>query len=360
MTIFDTIKDQDVPLRLVRNFIKRKRVPNALLFWGPSGVGKGLTAIALAKVLMAPDEEGDPGSLAARKIDHGNHPDLHVLSPVKKARIIDVDAIDFIIEFASLHPIEADRRVFIIHEADRMRAPAQNHLLKTLEEPLGKSLFILITEHPQLLLPTIRSRCQRVRFGRLRAETVKEILLRDRDVSPGQAEAVASVAEGQMTRAFDLIDTDKRDVVLDVVRRLSEGEDPMAVSEEFLKYVASQKKHFETGVKAAAEAAGSPELTREDRAQLRDEQAALVDALCRHDIMEMLYLMEVWYRDVLVYSATGNAEFVLNKDQLALLESADVSDPDAKIGAVEKSRRYLERFINEERVFRDLFFALAN
>ena len=239
-------------------------------------------------------------------------------------------------------------------------APATTPLLKTRGETLGKSLFILITEHQQLLLPPIRSRCQRVRFGRLRAETVKEILLRDRDVSPGQAEAVASVAEGQMTRAFDLIDTDKRDVVLDVVRRLSEGEDPMAVSEEFLKYVASQKKHFETGVKAAAEAAGSPELTREDRAQLRDEQAALVDALCRHDIMEMLYLMEVWYRDVLVYSATGNAEFVLNKDQLALLESADVSDPDAKIGAVEKSRRYLERFINEERVFRDLFFALAN
>ena len=360
MTIFDTIEDQDVPIRLIGNFVKRKRVPNALLFWGPSGVGKGLTAISLAKVLMSPDEEGDPESLAVRKIDHGNHPDLHILSPVKKSRIIDVDAIDFIIEFASLHPIEADRRVFIIHEADRMRAPAQNHLLKTLEEPLGKSLFILITEHPQLLLPTIRSRCQRVRFGRLRAKTVKEILLRDRDVSPEQAEAVASVAEGQMTRAFDLIDSDKRDVVLDVVRRLSEGEDPMAVSEEFSKYIASQKNQFAAAVKAASDSAGSPELTHEDRDRLKDEQAALVDALCRRDIMEMLYLMEVWYRDVLVYSATGNAEFVMNKDQMALLESAGVSDPDAKIGAVEKSRRYLERFLNEERVFRDLFFALAN
>ena len=76
--------------------------------------------------------------------------------------------------------------------------------------------------------------------------------------------------------------------------------------------------------------------------------------------MEMLYLMEMWYRDVLVYSATGDAEFVLNKDQMALLQSAGVSEPEDKIGAVEKARLYLERFINEERVFRDLFFALAN
>ena len=65
-------------------------------------------------------------------------------------------------------------------------------------------------------------------------------------------------------------------------------------------------------------------------------------------------------RDVLVYSATGDAELVLNKDQLALLQSAGASGPEGKIGAVEKARLYLERFLNEERVFRDLFFALAN
>ncbi len=358
--IFEAIKDQHVPVRLLSRFIERKRVPNALLFWGASGVGKGLTAFTLAKALMCPADEPEVlSSLAARKIDHGNHPDLHVVSPVKKSRIIDVDAIDTIIELASLHPTEAGRRVFIIHEADRMRAPAQNHLLKTLEEPLGKSVFILLTEHPQLLLPTIRSRCQRVRFGGLRPETVKEILLREREISPERAEALASVSGGQMTRAFDLVDSDKRDVVLDVVRRLSEGEDPMEVALEFSAYVAAQKDQFETAVQSATDISGFSELSPEDREQIKDEQAALVDALRRSAIMQMLYLMEVWYRDVLVYSATGDAEFVLNKDQQALLESAGVSDPDAKLGAVEKARLYLERFLNEERVFRDLFFALA-
>ncbi len=359
--IFDAIKDQDVPIRLIRNLIQRNRIPNALLFWGPSGVGKRLTAISFAKTLMSANpRSGEIDALTAQKIDNGNHADLHTVSPIKKSRIIDVDAIDTIIELASLRPAEAERRVFIIHEAERMRAPAQNHLLKTLEEPLGKSLFILVTEHQQLLLPTIRSRCQRLRFGRLRPETVEELLLRERDIPPDRAQAIAAVADGQMSRALDLVDSGKRDVILDVVRRLSEGEDPMGVAEEFVGYIAAQKSQFEAAVKADADSIATNELTREDREQIKDEQAALVDALCRRDTMELLYLMEMWYRDVLVYSATGDAEFILNKDQMALLQSVGVSEPEEKIGAVEKARLYLERFLNEERVFRDLFFALAN
>lgn len=355
---FDEIKDQAVPVRLLQNLLDRSRVPNALLFWGPSGVGKSLAATTLAKALMSLGSE--PDALTSRKIDHGNHPDLMIVSPVKKSRIIDVEAVQSMIEFASLRPLEADWRVFIIHEAERMRGPAQNHLLKTLEEPLGKSVFILLTEHPQWLLPTIRSRCQRLRFGRLQTDTVKEILLREREISSEQAGAVAAVAQGQMTRAFDLVDSEKRQVILDVVRRLAEGEDPLAVSEEFTGYVAAQKQQFQALIREASDSRELAELSREDKDQLKDEQAALVDALCRRDIMEMLYLFELWYRDVLVYSATGEAEFVLNQDQLALLESAAVTDPDKKIGAVEKARLYLERFLNEERVFRDLFFALAN
>jgi len=351
---FETILDQEVPVRFLTKLAQTGRIPNALLFHGPSGVGKGMTAMALANILMGGNDE-----MTARKIAHGNHPDLRIVSPVKKSRIIDVDTIDALIEWASLRPVEADWRVFIIHEAERMRGPAQNHLLKTLEEPLGKSVFLLLTEAPQILLPTIRSRCQRVRFGRLRPETVQSILLRERDITPDQAEAVAAVAQGQMTRAFNLIDSDMREAVLDVVQQLHAGTDPLALAEDFAKYVAARKVQFEAAVREASDTTDVSELSKEDRAQIKDEHAALVDALCRRDILELLNLLELWYRDVLVYSATGNADFVLNKDQLALLESAAVSDPDAKIGAVEKARLYLERFLNEERVFRDLFFALA-
>ena len=147
--------------------------------------------------------------------------------------------------------------------------------------------------------------------------------------------------------------------MFDVIKRLSEGENPLQLAEEFAKYLANQKAELQ----AALEADTSPEdlraLSKEDREQIKDEQTALVDAVSRRDIMEHLYLMETWYRDKLVYNATSDASRLLNGDQVAFLESAEIDEPDEKIGAIEKSRLYLERFLNEERVFRDLFFALA-
>jgi DNA polymerase-3 subunit delta' len=356
---FTDIRDQDVPLRLLRNMIARDRIPNGLLFWGPSGVGKRLTALELAKAMNCEAEGQDACGqcLPCKKIAHSNHPDVQVVIPVKKSRNIDVGAIEGIVEMVALKPFESDWRIFIIMDAERMRGPAQNHLLKTLEEPLGQTLFILITEFPQLLLPTIRSRCQRIRFGALRPDTVLEILCRDRELPREAAEAAASLSQGQISRAFDLVDTEKRSVVLDIVGRLSAGEDPLAVSEEFGKYLSAHKSSIEAGVKTDSDPVDKQEISKEDRERIKEEQMALVDALCRRDIMEHLYLFETWYRDALVYRATGEATHVLNRDQEALLESAGpLNDP---ISAISKARLYLERFLNEERVFRDLFFALA-
>lgn len=359
MTLGD-IRDQDVPIRFLRRIIESNRVPNALLLWGPSGVGKELAARAFAKELLCPGytDLKSPNAVAARKVDHGNHPDLRIVGPVKKSRIIDVEAIDTIIEMASLRPTEAAWRVFILREADRMRGPAQNHLLKTLEEPLGRSAFILITEHPHFLLPTIRSRCQRVRFGRLRPSTVADILARDRSTPRDQAEAIAGVAQGQMTRALDLVDSDKREIVLDLVDRLAQGEEPVALAEEFAAYVEHQRETIEAGLKSAP-ADPDGELSREAREGLKEEQAAAADAQARRDILELLYLIESWYRDVLVFGATGDAALVLNRDRLERVRAARTEGLAEKLAAVEKARLYLERFITEDRVFRDLFFALA-
>ncbi len=354
------LRDQDVPVRFLRRLIEAHRVPNALLFWGPSGVGKELAARAFAKDLLCPghEDEKSPFAIAARKVDHGNHPDLRVLGPVKKSRIIDVDAIESIIEMASLRPTEAKWRVFILREAERMRGPAQNHLLKTLEEPLGRSVFILITEHPHFLLPTIRSRCQRVRFGRLRPVTVADVIVRERNTPREQAEAVAAVAQGQMTRAFDLVDTDKREIVLDLVERIAAGEEPIALAEEFAAYVAAQRAAIESQLKAAP-ADPDGDLSREARESLKEEQAAAVDAQARRDILDLLYLIETWYRDVMVFGATGDASLVLNRDRIDRVRAAGGTGLAEKLEAVEKARLYLERFITEDRVFRDLFFALA-
>ncbi len=355
------ILDQPIPIRLLRNILATGRVPNGLLFWGPSGVGKNLAAGELAKAINCREADSDACGecLSCRKIAHGNHPDVHVTVPVKKSRIIDVEAISDILGLAVLRPFEGEWRIFIIHEADRMRGPAQNHLLKTLEEPAGRTLFILVSEHPRGLLPTIRSRCQTVRFGALSPKTVQSILMRERDIDVATAESIASVAQGQMTRALDLVDSEKRELVFSFLRRLAEGGNPLSLAEEFARYVSTEKGAIETSLKGQREPVDATEFSKEDRDRMKDEQQAAVDALGRRGIIEMLYLMETWYRDKLVYRATNDQSRVLNRDHLAALESSADEDLEAKLGAIDRSRLYLERFLNEERVFRDLFFVLA-
>ena len=355
------IRDQDAPIRLLSRILLRNRIPNGLLFWGAGGVGKRLAAIETAKAINCAEAEGDAcdNCLSCRKIKNGNHPDVMIVAPVKKSRIIDVDTVRGINEMAMLRPFESQWRVFIILEADRMGVSAQNHFLKTLEEPPGNSLFMLLTEHPGMLLATIRSRCQRVRFGALRPETVRELLQRERDLPQEAAESIAAIAQGQMSRALDLVDSDKREVVLDVVGRLDAGDDPLALAEEFAKYLGTKRERIKGAIKTEFEDTAPGSVGREDREELKNQQLALAEALIRRDIMELLYLFETWYRDRAVLAATGDLGQVLNRDQLARLEQAGPADLEVALAAVDKARLYLERFLNEERVFRDLFFALA-
>lgn len=84
-----------------------------------------------------------------------------------------------------------------------------------------------------------------------------------------------------------------------------------------------------------------------------------LEARMRRDIMEYLYLLETWYRDAMVFRATGALDHVLNRDEARRLAATPDADYGAKLGAIEQTRVYLERFLNEERVFRDLFFVLA-
>jgi DNA polymerase-3 subunit delta' len=357
---FTSIRDQDVPVRLLRNMLGRNRVPNGLLFWGPGGVGKRMTAFEMAKAINCARGDGDAcdACLSCRKVASGNHPDVTLVAPVKKSRIIDVDTINAVNDLAALRPFESKWRVFVLQEADRMGIAAQNHFLKTLEEPPGNSLFILVTEYPGLLLPTIRSRCQRVRFGVLRTATVTELLLRGRDLPRDTAESIAALAQGQMSRALDLVDSEKRETVLDITKRLADGDDPIGLAEAFARNLEQRRGQIESSLKADADPA-SADVSREDREENRKQQMALAEALIRRDIMEYLYLFDTWYRDELVYSTTGNEAQVFNRDQLARLREIKGGDYDRRFAAIEKARLYLERFLNEERVFRDLFFAFC-
>jgi DNA polymerase-3 subunit delta' len=116
---------------------------------------------------------------------------------------IKIEQVRDVIDRAGYRPFEGRRRVVIIDQADALGANAQDAILKTLEEPPSASVFVLVTDRPDMLLPTVRSRCQRLRFGPLSPGDVAAVLVRDHEMSAAEAHAAAAAAGGSIGRALD-------------------------------------------------------------------------------------------------------------------------------------------------------------
>ncbi len=185
------------------------RLPQAYCFSGPEGVGKRTTALVLAQALnclapLAGAAGGDAcgACLPCRKIRAGQHPDVTLVEPLEKS-VIGIDQVRELTARASLRPYEGRAKVWILDPADLLQEPAANALLKTLEEPAGATLFILVTARASALLPTIRSRCQSVRFELLPEAALQELLVRE-GRSPDAARVAAALAGGSAPRALAL------------------------------------------------------------------------------------------------------------------------------------------------------------
>ena len=185
----------------------RGSLPPSLIFAGPDGVGKRLTAVALAQLFNCPAPVAEPpdacGTCAScKRIARGVHADVLIIEPGETGSI-KVDQVRQAIERSAYRPFEGRRRVVIVDDADALEASAQNALLKTLEEPPAASSFILVTSRPDLLLTTVRSRCQRLRFGRLAPAEVVAVLIQAHGFSEEQARAAGSLADGSIGQALE-------------------------------------------------------------------------------------------------------------------------------------------------------------
>lgn len=151
---------------------------HSYLFCGPAGCGKHTTALALAAALnctTAPGQ-GCGTCVSCEKIATGIHPDVQTLERQGTTQIIPIETIRTqVIPKLGMQPHEGAARVFLIEEAASLPSASANALLKTLEEPPLHTHFILGTTAPEQLLPTIRSRCQRVSFGALAADLRAEL-----------------------------------------------------------------------------------------------------------------------------------------------------------------------------------------
>ncbi len=306
---------------LLQRVIASRKVAHAYLFCGPDGCGKRSVATAFVSALFC--GSGDTDSCTAcpscRKLAAGSHPDLHTLEP--DGTYIKIEQVRGLQRELSLRPYEAPRKACIIDGADRFHPAAANALLKTLEEPPGNAIMILVSSNPAAVMPTIVSRCQQVNFQGLASQTIEDALARQ-GIPPETAAVAAALANGSLSKALQLSDGDVltgRETLCRSVATLS------------LRDVATL---FATAEQIAADKERLPQL---------------------------LDLLSGFYRDVLLMLTGGNE--VINHDLLPLLTEiagrSSTEEISARLERIGETRQALQRNVNARLAIDRLLINLA-
>jgi DNA polymerase III subunit delta' len=200
---FDGLAIPERVKRVLSQSVKHQRLPPAYLFVGPAGVGKRTTAMALAKALNCPAQNGDACEQCAvcLRIERHLHPDIHLVEP--QGQVIKIDQVRQLREVLALQAYEGRVKVAILDDVGKLTVEAGNALLKVLEEPPVQTLFVLICQHLGNLPATVTSRAQILRFGLLAHEQVVA-LLRQHGREPGAAERITCLSGGRPGAALAL------------------------------------------------------------------------------------------------------------------------------------------------------------
>ncbi|MEA4924767.1 MAG: DNA polymerase III subunit delta' [Syntrophomonadaceae bacterium] len=199
MDYFDGIVGQDRALQILRRALATGAINHAYLFTGPAGVGKRTAAWAFARaIVLGHDPEGE--IYFREKV----HPDFMLIEKPENKTSIAIEQINREMEpWLAMKPYRAARRVVIIHEAHLMSMPAANALLKTLEEPPGYAVIILVTAEPNLM-ETIVSRCQLIRFSPATESDIRQILIKRGLEDDDRLTNLARLGQGSIAAAIQL------------------------------------------------------------------------------------------------------------------------------------------------------------
>jgi DNA polymerase III subunit delta' len=343
--MFDQLTGNERVKRLLKRMLEAGRVPGALLFTGEEGVGKKLFALEVAKALNCRSPEGVEacGKCPActrmsrfnfpqsedsddwKKIIWTDHGDVGMV--VAPKRLLLVEQMRLIENEANFRPFEGKVRVFIVDDADKFNDASANALLKTLEEPPPTSHIILITSRPAMLLPTIRSRCQAIRFSPLTSAEIEQHLLKHDLASPAEARLRARAGNGSIGRALagDIESfQERRDAMLQVLTAMA--------------------------------------ITR-DHSRLLRLAEEMNDARHKDEYEFALELLETLIRDALILRLGVSPERVVNEDVLPQLqkisERMDSRRATSWISRIEELREQLVVNINRKPATDALFLSMA-
>jgi len=313
-----------MPVSILRRALEQGS-SHAYLLAGPAGAGKSEAAIALAAGLAC-DEAGCGVCGTCRRVQAGLHPDVEIVAPegnlLRREQIVEINI------HASYRPYEAKAKVYVLQEADSLNAEAANAFLKTLEEPPSHVYFILVSDHPEKLLPTITSRCQMVSFGPVaRAALVSDLKSRF-DMTAERAELLARVSGGNLTYCRELATSEsaqrQRDQLLDLVAGIPRARplDLLVAVDEIMdtieKRASENQDVLAEDLAKALEWAGDARTRKWLEKRHADKVKRQQRRLTSQGLQTVTRVFAGWYRDLALVAAGADGA-VLNLDRVEQL-----------------------------------------
>lgn len=264
--------------------IEMDKVSHAYIITGAKGTGKRKIADAFAMALQC-EEHGVDGCLnchSCKQMQSNNHPDVKYLSRAKDNSIGVHEIREQINADVPIKPYNGKYKIYIIEDAHLMTTSAQNALLKTIEEPPEYAVMLLLTANNERLLPTILSRCITLNLRPVHFDKIKAYLMKEYQIPDYKAEVCAAFSQGNVGRAIKLAQSDDfnelKEMLLRLVRRINEME-----IYEIIDYIRQiQEKNL--------------------------------------NIPEYLDLMLVWYRDVLLFKTTSDANRLIFREEIPVIK----------------------------------------
>jgi DNA polymerase-3 subunit delta' len=369
--MWDLIACQKEVIDQLKMAIKNNELSHAYLFLGSEGVGKQATAKVFASVVNCP--KGGCGECPiCLKIQHDLHPDVVFVEP--EGNFFTIEQVRELQHEVDLKPFEAQMKVYILDDVDKMTAEAANALLKTLEEPPLNVLFILLTPNLDGILPTVVSRCQIVRFKPISVSSLISFLVSKYKVKEVDAELFARLSGGILTKAIRFAESElehrRRKLILQIIEGvpLSDGIELAEVAEKIIEEVkkpleelkTEQKKEFEEAKEIAVCSAHASRiknvLSKKHKRRLNREES--------QGYNEVLSIFSSWYRDLMVLKETSNKKLLTNIDCVDLLEkqSEQISSSQAwgAIEIIKETKWRLKLNVNPQLAFEAMLFELKS
>ena len=309
------------------NVLTSKKIPHAFIFEGEKGCGKMLTAKSFAKMLQcSEDEYGVCGRCkSCIQMENGNQPDVIVVNKSKNIMTIK-DIRDGLVNDIQVKPHAGPYKIYIIPEVHLLREDAQNAILKTIEEPPEYAIIILLTENAETLLATIRSRCVTLKFNMVDTIKIKKFLMDKYDIPEYQARTSAIFADGNIGKAI----------------RYAENEDFMEIKTQVVSLFKSIK----------------------DISEFELMKDAKKIAENKDNINEYFDLIQLWFRDILIYKSALDEDMILFREDMEDIKRManlyEYDHIDQIFNAISETRASIKLNVNVELLLEILLTKIKN